>query len=252
MNPEICAKLVQQSRSGDRRAMLQLLRLAHTPVTYLCRKLIGNEMAAEIMTRQILSALPRQLGALGDPAEFEKWISRIAASRCMQSRTQPDRSAAEEEEVVMPEVPAGDLDELQTAKLVEHLVDLLPDAPRVCLLLYSCAGLKLKGIAQLTGFQESTVLEHLNQAQKVVNGQLRQYHKAGVHFPPMPALSVLVRTAMYSTRNPKAAALMVRDMLPKSPAPVQKKFTIAKQIRTALIAAGILLLALLVAILLLV
>ena len=27
MNPEICAKLVQQSRSGDRRAMLQLLRL---------------------------------------------------------------------------------------------------------------------------------------------------------------------------------------------------------------------------------
>ena len=251
MNSDICIQLVVQSRSGSRKAMLHLLRLAHTPVSYLCRKLISNQMASEIMTRQVLSAIPRQLPALNDPAEFEKWVSRIAASRCMQSLSQIERPARDDSELIMPEVPAGNLDTLQTAKLVEQLVDLLPEEPRLCLLLYSCAGLRLKGISQLTGFPEAAVLDYLNQAQKTINGQLRQYHKNGVHFDPIPALSTLVRTAMYSTANPKAAALMVRDMVPKTAAPSRKSFNISRQMRTAIIAASALLMVMLVTIVLL-
>ena len=253
MNSEICIQLVMQSRSGSRKAMLQLLRLAHTPVSYLCHKLIANEMAAEIMTRQVLSAMPRQLAALSDPAEFESWISRIAASRCMQALSQMERPARDENELVMPEIPAGNLDTLQTAKLVEELVDLLPEEPRLCLLLYSCTGLRLTGISQLTGFPQNTVLDYLNQAQKTINSQLRQYHKMGVHFDPIPALSTLVRTAMRSTENPKAAALMVRDMVPKTaaPAPTRKSFRIPRRMRIAIIAAAALLLAMLVTIVLL-
>lgn len=253
MNPETFAQLARRSKAGDRRALTQLLRLAHTPVSFQCRKLLRSEQAAETLTRQILAAVPRQLNSLQDPADFEKWICRITASRCMQALSQMDRESPETSDSsdALPELQVTDLDEAQTALLVQQLVDELPEAPRICLLLYSCANLKLKGIAQLTGFPESAVLEYLNQAQKTVNLQLRKYHKMGVHFTPIPALSSLVRTAMYSSRDPKAAAVMVSGILPKKPAPVRRGFSGNRKLLLAAIAAGVLLLVLLIAIMLL-
>lgn len=253
MNPEAFAQLARRSKAGDRRALTQLLRLAHTPVSFQCRKLLRSEQAAETLTRQILAAVPRQLNSLQDPADFEKWICRITASRCMQALSQMDRESPETSDSsdALPELQVTDLDEAQTALLVQQLVDELPEAPRICLLLYSCANLKLKGIAQLTGFPESAVLEYLNQAQKTVNLQLRKYHKMGVHFTPIPALSSLVRTAMYSSRDPKAAAVMVSGILPKKPAPVRRGFSGNRKLLLAATAAGVLLLVLLIAIMLL-
>jgi DNA-directed RNA polymerase specialized sigma24 family protein len=253
MNPETYARLVRKSRAGDRRALFQLLRLAHTPISFQCRKLLRDDRAAEEMTRQILSAVPRQLVALPESAEFETWISRITASRCMQALA---HTPAEEPEAAeaLPEVESMEMDEVRTAALVQQLVDALPREPRIRLLLYSCAGLKLKGIAQLTGYSEADVLSYLNLAQKTVNTQLRSYHKMGVHFTPIPALSSLVRTAMYSSRDPKAAAAMAAAFLPKKQAPDIRVFLLSRltprNLRIAILAAGAVLLALLVMVLL--
>jgi len=137
------------------------------------------------------------------------------------------------------------MNETQTAQLVQQLVDNLPREPRLCLLLYSCAGLKLKGISQLTGFPESAVLEHLNLAQKIVNQQLRSYRKRGVHFTPIPALSSLLRTAMYASRDTKAAAAMVGSILPRKEPTARKRLPVKKSQLIALIAATVLLLVLL-------
>lgn len=248
MNKEMFAALAAKAQAGDRRALSALLRLAHTPVSYQCRKLLRNTQAAEEMTREILRAVPRQLSSLKDPAEFETWICRITASRCMlllqQSRPEEDTLQAS----APPEIPSGKLDEAQTAQVVQQVVDDLPEEPRICLLLYSCAGLKLKGIAQLTGFGEQAVLEYLNQAQKTVNQQLRQYHRMGVHFTPIPALSSFLRTAMYNSRDLKAAAAMVSQILPKkdpASAPVRKRWNISKPMLIALVSAAALLLVML-------
>lgn len=250
MNSEVFARLAAKAQSGDRKALAALLRMAHTPVFFQSRKLLRNEQAAEDMTQGILSAVPKTLGTLKDPAEFEQWICRVTASRCMLALEQ--QPAEEPEEAAsLPEPPAAEMDEAQTAQLVQQLVDTLPRNPRICLLLYSCAGLKLKGISQLTGFPESEVLAHLNQAQKTINQQLRSYHKRGIHFTPIPALSSLLQTAMYVSRDPKAAAAMVNAILPKKDPAPRKYPKVKKPLLIAVIAAAALLVILLTAILLL-
>lgn len=255
MNTEMFAELATRSQSGDKRALTQLLRLAHTPVSFQCRKLLRNEQAAETLTRQILTAVPKQLDSLSDPADFEKWICRITASRCMQALSRMHRDGVDETDrpANPPVIPAKHLDEDQTAQVVQQLVDDLPEEPRICLLLYSCAGLKLKGISQLTGFPESAVLDHLNHAQKAVNVQLRKYHRMGIQFAAIPALSQLLRTAMYNARNPKAAAAIVSDILVKKPAapiaPPRKPSPGNKGLLIAVIAAAVLLLFMLISIL---
>jgi len=247
MNPDVFPRLAVKAKTGDRKSLTALLWLAHTPVSFQCRMLLRDDRAAEALTRDILAAVPKQLSCLKDPAEFEKWICRVTASRCMLALSQ--LSPEEAPEAAAPEVTAHDLNEVQTAQLVRQLVDLLPEEPRICLLLYSCAGLKLKGIAQLTGYPESDVLAHLNQAQATINQQLRGYHKQGIRFTPIPALSSLLRTAMYESRDPKAAAVMVSGLLPPKPAPVRRSLPVKKPLLIALIAAGVLLLILLAVIL---
>lgn len=255
MNTEQFAQLVRRSQAGDRRALTLLLRLAHTPVSFQCRKMLRNDQAAEALTRQILAAVPSQLTYLKDPAEFEKWICRITASRCMQalSRMAPEEPAADSPDHP-PVIPSKEMDEIRTALLVQQLVDDLPEEPRICLLLYSCAGLKLKGISQLTGFPEAQVLDHLNHAQKAINTQLRKYHRMGVHFTAIPALSKLLRIAMEQSRDPKAAAAMVSGILGKksaAPAAPPNGFTGNRKLLIAVIAAAALLLLMLIAILIL-
>jgi len=255
MYTEQFAQLAQRSQSGDKRALLQLLRLAHTPVSFQCRKMLRNDQAAEALIHQILAAVPNQLNSLPDPVDFEKWICRITASRCMQALSRMHRDTPDD--IAPPGTPpvisATTLDQNQTAQLVQQLVDDLPEEPRICLLLYSCASLKLKGIAQLTGFPESEVLEHLNHAQKAVNTQLRKYHRMGVHFTAIPALSSLLRTAMYNSQDPKAAAAVVSSILSKKPAPpstpIWKRFSGNKRMLIAVISAAVLLVLMLAVIL---
>lgn len=255
MNTEMFAELAARSQAGDKRALTQLLRLAHTPVSFQCRKLLRSDQPAEALTRQILTAIPDQLDSLSDPADFEKWICRITASRCMQALARMDRDGLDDADKPAnpPVIPAKHLDEEQTAQVVQQLVDDLPEAPRICLLLYSCANLKLKGIAQLTGFPESAVLDHLNHAQKAINIQLRKYHRMGIQFAAIPALSQLLRIAMYNSRDPKAAAAMVSGILVKKPAapaaPTRKHTSVNKGMLIAVIAVALLLLLMVIAIL---
>lgn len=248
MNPDVFVRLAAKAQSGDKKALIALLRLTHTPVSFQCRKLLRDTRAAEDMTRGILSAIPKTLGTLKNPAEYEKWICRVTASRCMLAleTMTPEES---NEPAPLPEPPATDMDEAQTAHLVQQLVDDLPYEPRVCLLLYSCAGLKLKGISQLTGYSETAVLEYLNQAQKTINQQLRGYRRRGVHFTPIPALSSLLRTAMYASQDIKAAVAMVNEILPRKKPAVRRKLPIRKPMLIAIIAAASLLVILLAVIL---
>lgn len=244
MKPDVFARLAANAQAGDRKSLTALLWQAHTPVSFQCRMILRDEQAAQTLTRDILAAVPKQLAYVKDPADFEKWICRVTASRCMLALANLPREEREEDPV-LPEAPASDMNEEQTAQLVAQLVALLPDGPRICLLLYSCAGLKLKGIAQITDYPESQILEYLNLAQSTINQQLRGYHKRGVHFTSIPALSSLLYTAMYASRDSKAAAMLASNVLPPKPAPVRRKFPVQKSLLIALAAAVVLLLVLL-------
>lgn len=234
MNRELFADLALRARAGDQEAVEELLFLSHTPVAYQCRKILQNDQAARKLTGEILQTIQSQLDSLKDPENFESWMCRITAARCIQALRQKER---EDEELIPPEnvrIPRKNLDEQQTAQLVQQIADHLPDEPRLCLLLYSCGGITPRGIARLTGFSEETVLEHLSRAQGTVNIQMRKYHRMGVRFAAVTSLPELLRTAMYQSRDTKAAAEMVDQVLVQSravpAAPVRKRASLVSKL----------------------
>lgn len=202
MNQETLMELVLLSQSGDPDALEQLMRQTYHPISYLCRKLLRNDQAAQEQTREILRILSEKIGTLQDPALFEKWICRITSARCMQVLPQL-RWASEVDAPLQEELPiAGEsLDEQQTMSAVEKMVDMLPDDPRTCILLLCCGGLNTKTISQIAGYTPDAVRENLNHGQAMLQEQLEHYLQQGTQFSGITSLADILHNAMYQVRT---------------------------------------------------
>lgn len=220
MNRKLFAGLAERCRAGDPEAMEQLLLQAHTPISHVAGKLLQNRSAADAITREVLALMTAQLDVLEDLQDCERWIRRVTAARCLPVMRKLRREGSELDAPESVQIPRQVLDEVQTALAVQQMADLLPEQPRLCLLLYCCGGMEVEDVARLTGTTEAAVLDNLARAQDNINKQLRKFHKMGIRFAKVTSLPELLQTAMYRSADPEAAAVMVDGILGKSvPAP---------------------------------
>lgn len=228
MEQEKLIALVKKARSGDSSAMEQLLTIAHTTVSYQCRKFMNSPEDAEDMTQEVLMVIYQKLDTLTDPAAFNGWVKRIAATRCMNavSRTHVDLQFAEDEEgnsildtieeLDSQKVPEAALDNAETARMVVELIDALPEAQRICTYLYYYDELSIKEIAELTTATENTVKSRLNYARKAIKEGVLDHEKKGVKLyglSPLPFLVYFLRMAAQAEANSAAAASCVTSVM---------------------------------------
>ena len=76
MEREQLITLVEQSRSGDAKAMEDLLQYAHTPVSYQCRKMLRNPQDAEDLTQEVLVTIYTKLDTLQESAVIPRPSTR--------------------------------------------------------------------------------------------------------------------------------------------------------------------------------
>lgn len=242
MNSQRFAQLASQAQAGDKSSLEQLLRLAYTPVFYQCHKLLQNDSAAKTITKKVLQQIPSRLNSLQNPESFETCLGSLTAKYCMQALQK--LPAAQAPQAKKYNIPGDHLDERETAMVVDQIVDTLPDGPRICLTLYCCCKIPASGIARVTGFSESDIKDHLNQARIHINGQLKTFAQQGIRFASVTSIPELLQMAMYTPRNPKAAAAMVNGILgiKAAAAPVPKrKPTTPARLKIALAVVSVLL-----------
>lgn len=218
MNLDQLTDLVLQSQSGDTKAMEQLLLLAHTPVSYLTNKILHNSKTAEQITRDVLKIAKSNLSSLPEADQFEPWLCRMTAARCMQAAPLLHRSFAESEEASLWECDLPDgtaLSEAESADAIQQMVDCLPESQRLCLLLLSCGKLTVPAIAQLTGFSEGIIKQNIKLGQKAIQQNLWELDARGIQFSGISSLTNILHDAMYQHADEDAAIVMVYDILGK-------------------------------------
>lgn len=216
MNQEALSDLVLRSQSGDADAMEQLLLWAHTPVFYLCRKILQNQQAAREQTKTILQIVNKKLTSLTDPALFESWLCRITAARCIQILPQLRWDSTVAADAVANYDFAGkSLNETETVQAVASLVDTLPEDPRVCILLYCCAGMNSRTVAQVGGYTVDTVRTNLSLGQTLLQEALEKLQEQGTEFSGITSLQEILHSAMLHIDDPDAAMPVVYDILGK-------------------------------------
>lgn len=228
MEKEQVTQLVIQCQSGDMDAMEQLMLYAYKPVSFQCRKMMKNEQDAEDMTQEVLLTLYEKIGSLSDPAAFHKWLNTITANRCLNALGNPHK------EYQIPEdedghsmldtlenlddqiVPDKALDNAETCRMINEVVRSLPEAQRMCTLMFYFDEMSVKDIAEALAVPENTVKSRLNYARKAIKERVLDYEKQGIKLysvSPLVLLWFFLHRTMEEESDKKAAA-MVRRILP--------------------------------------
>lgn len=195
--------LIEKAQAGDQGAMEVLLQKAHTPVSYQCRKLLRDPRDAEDMTQEVLLLVYTRLSLLKNPAAFWGWLNSITINRCMNAlkRTHVELQFAEDEEghsvlddleeLDEQQVPDKALDNTETTRMIEEIVSSLPEAQRICTMMYYYDEMSVREIAEAVGVPENTVKSRLNYARKAIKERVLDYEKQGVKLyglSPLPFL----------------------------------------------------------------
>lgn len=218
MDYEQFTDLVLKSQSGDHEAMEQLLLQAHTPVSYLTQKILQNPQTARQVTRDVLKTVFSRLSSLQDPAQFEQWLCRMTAARCIQAAPLLHRNFAEAADSSVWEDDLTDgttLSAEESADAIENMVGCLPESQRLCILLLGCGELSIPAIAQLTGFSETSIKQNIKYGQNVIQQQLWELDSRGIQFTGVSSLTDILHNAMYRNPDSQTAVEMVYDILGK-------------------------------------
>lgn len=228
MEKEELTLLIMKAQAGDQEAMEELLRRAHTPVSYQCRKMLRDPRDAEDVTQEILLVVYKRLDKLKEPATFCGWINTITVTRCINAlkRSKVDLQFSEDEdghsvlddleELDEQQVPDKALDNAETARMIEEIVNGLPEAQRICVLMYYYDEMSVREIAEAVGAPENTVKSRLNYARKAIKEQVLDYEKKGVKLyglSPLPFLLYFLGRAARESADSAAAAAAARQVL---------------------------------------
>lgn len=218
MNQDQLADLVLQSQSGDNRAMEQLLLLAHTPVSYLTSQILHSAKTARQVTRDVLETVASNLSSLPEANQFEHWLCRMTAARCIQASPLLHRNFADAEQTAIWTDGLTDgsvLTEEESADVIQDMVNALPESQRLCILLLSCGELTVPAIAQLTGFSEAIIKQNIKQGQNAIQQHLWELDSRGIQFSGGSSLTHILHDAMYRNEDKDASMEMVYDILGK-------------------------------------
>ena len=204
MTKEEFVQLVRSSQDGDQEAMSRLMEEIQPSVQYQCRKILGHKEDAEDAMQEILLLVCQKLGQLQVPAAFWGWLNQMTANHCKNVlvRSHPELQFWEDEEgnnlldeLEDPDeqaVPDRVIDNQETCRMVSELVDQLPPAQRICVVMRYYDEIPVKEIAAALEVPENTVKSRLNYARKAIKDGVLGYEDRGIKLyglSPLPFLA---------------------------------------------------------------
>ena len=212
--------LIERSKNGDLQAIEELLKESYASVSYKCRRMLGNEQDAEDLTQEILLIIYTKLNTLSDPEAYWGWLNRIATNRCYNflERNHKDLQFAEDKDgnsvidtiEVLDErqVPDKAMDNAETARMIDEIVEGLPEAQRAAILMYYYDEMSVREIAKTMNIPEGTVKRRLDLARNKIEARVKDYEKQGIKLysvSVLPFLWYYLRLAAQREANTYAA-----------------------------------------------
>ncbi len=214
---KLLAADVRLAQGGDPNAMNRILTAVQDMVYYNCLRMLKNEQQAQDAAQDILITVYTRLSSLADPQAYLLWVKRITANECKNRLSKVNReflmNATEDgsdpfaifEDIDEQRIPDKALDNEETRRMINELVDRLPDEQRVCVMLYYYDEMKTREIAEALNVSEGTIKSRLNYARKSIKEGVIDYEKQGIKLyglSPILFLGYFLRAAGSSTLAP--------------------------------------------------
>ncbi|MFW6331211.1 MAG: RNA polymerase sigma factor [Gemmatimonadota bacterium] len=159
--------------AGDTRAFERLYRRHAARINTLCRRMVGPELAEDVLQEVFIRAWEK-LDLFKGKSAFGTWLYRLAINVCLAQR---ERAGKRRDRF------RNDVIALERARaprqLTDHRMDLdqaiegLPDRARQVFVLHDVEGYKHREIGDLLGITAGTSKSQLHEARMALREQLR-------------------------------------------------------------------------------
>jgi RNA polymerase sigma factor (sigma-70 family) len=180
--PVVAPELIKAAQSGDRDALITLLREIETHVYRTAYYILGNEQDAMDAAQEALIRIYTKINSYEEKAQFKTWVQRIVTNLCIDKfrRSKPTVSIDEHDmsftahKTVEDEVMSAYI-----AKDIREAIDQLPAHHRSVVVLRYLQDFSYNEIAESLDLPINTVKSYLFRARQQLQTILRDYKKTG-------------------------------------------------------------------------
>ena len=173
MNREREISIIVKSKEGDENAFEILVKNYHTPLFSYLTRLAGNEEAAKDWFQETLIKLWKGIKNYKEENKFSSWLFSIAHNTAMDGiRKKKTRNIFVDKkdlpETKSNEDPMEHVLHNETRRIIEEIINELPQKQKQVFLLRQHGGLSFKEISKLIDEPLNTVLSHMHYAVKKI------------------------------------------------------------------------------------
>lgn len=212
--------LVELSKKGDQQAIAQLYEQTSRRAYYLAKQLVKDEDQAQDIVQDAYVKVFTNLPLLEQVENFQGWLNTIVVNRSKDylKKKKPmlfSQMVSEEDEGSELDFedeggyfsPDQKVDYAETKRLIQGMIDRLPQEQRMAIVLFYLEEMPVKQIARVMECSEGTVKSRLNYGRKAIKAQVLELEKKGTKLycvPFIPFLYWLFRQQVLSTAVPGA------------------------------------------------
>lgn len=178
--PQDDRQLVDASRAGDPSAFEELVRRKTGKVFGLCCRILGNREDAKDVAQLVFVKLWENLGKYDSSFAFDTWLYRMTSNvaidfiRSRQSREATQSSSLRLIKTSDEAAQGHELQHKEIEQVFEQVSRGLSPKQKTVFVMHAMEDLQLAEIARVLGTKESTVRNHLFNARKTMQKELRR------------------------------------------------------------------------------
>ncbi len=176
-------EFIRAAQSGDRDALITLLRDIESHVYRTAYYVVGNEQDALDASQEALIRIYTKIHSYEEKAQFKTWVQRIVTNICIDKfrKTKPTVSM-DEHNMVFPTENNVEHEVLSSyvAQDIREAIDKLPEHHRAVVVLRYLQDFSYNEIAESLDLPLNTVKSYLFRARQQLQILLQEYQKGGV------------------------------------------------------------------------
>jgi RNA polymerase sigma-70 factor (ECF subfamily) len=179
------SKLVELAKSGDRKALAQLVKNNEQTVYNFSFKICRNRDKAEHIMQETFFSMIKSLHQFDGNSKISTWLYRIVSNHCLmldrkdKSRTfvsidNDDELYEDKYTADWSNIPNQDIENTELKKILDEAIDKLSPEYRIVFLLRDVEGLSTEETAQLTELSVPAVKSRLHRARAFLRKDLNK------------------------------------------------------------------------------
>jgi RNA polymerase sigma factor (sigma-70 family) len=179
----ISPELVRSAQSGDRDALITLLREIEPHVYKTAYYMLNNEQDALDVAQEALIRVYTKINSYEEKAQFKTWVQRIVTNICIDKfrKVKPSVSMDEHEMTFSAETNVeNEVISTYIAQDIQEAIEKLPEHHRTVVVLRYVEDFSYNEIAESLDLPINTVKSYLFRARKQLQILLQEYQKGGV------------------------------------------------------------------------